>query len=104
QVKAWFEALIAELEHEADLPHAGELSPHLVLAFTTPALVPGAFPAHYKFVGPSIADRPESTEFPFDQLRAPTVLVSMGTVNAEASGRFYATAIDALRDQPFQVV
>jgi len=104
QVKAWFEALIAELEREADLPHAGELSPHLVLAFTTPALVPGAFPAHYKFVGPSIADRPESTEFPFDQLRAPTVLVSMGTVNAEASGRFYATAIDALRDQPFQVV
>jgi MGT family glycosyltransferase len=104
QVKAWFEALIAELEREADLPHAGELSPHLVLAFTTPALVPGAFPAHYKFVGPSIADRPESTEFSFDQLRAPTVLVSMGTVNAEASGRFYATAIDALRDQPFQVV
>jgi MGT family glycosyltransferase len=104
QVKAWFEALIAELEREADLPHAGELSPHLVLAFTTPALVPGAFPAHYKFVGPSIADRPESTEFSFEQLRAPTVLVSMGTVNAEASGRFYATAIDALRDQPFQVV
>ena len=104
QVKAWFENLIGELEREADLPHAGELSPQLVIAFTTPALVPGAFPAHYKFVGPSIADRPESTEFPFEQLRAPTVLVSMGTVNAEASGRFYATVIEALRDQPLQVV
>ncbi len=104
QVKAWFDALIGELEREAELPHAGELSPHLVLAFTTRALVPGEFPAHYKFVGPSIADRPEATEFPFELLRPPTILVSMGTVNAEASGRFYATAIDALRDQPMQVV
>jgi len=104
QVRAWFDGLIGQLEREAKLPHVGEMSPRLVLAFTTPALVPGEFPAHYKFVGPSIADRPESTEFPFDQLRPPTVLVSMGTVNAEASGRFYATVIDALRDQPVQVV
>ena len=104
QVKAWFDALIGQLEREAKLPHVGEMSKHLVLAFTTPALVPGEFPPHYKLVGPSIADRPESTEFPFDQLRPPTVLVSMGTVNAEASGRFYTTVIDALRDQPVQVV
>jgi MGT family glycosyltransferase len=104
QVKAWFDALITELEREADLPHAGELSPQLVLAFTTQALVPGAFPAHYRFVGPSIADRPESTEFPFGELRAPTVLVSMGTVNADASERFYGTTIAALRELPIQVV
>jgi len=37
-------------------------------------------------------------------LKPPTVLVSMGTVNAEASGRFYAIVIDALRDAPVQVV
>jgi UDP:flavonoid glycosyltransferase YjiC (YdhE family) len=104
QVKAWFDALVFELEREADLPRAGELSPHLVLAFTTRALVPGEFPAHYKFVGPSIADRPEATQFPFELLRPPAILVSMGTVNAEASGRFYAATIDALRDQPFQVI
>jgi len=106
QVKAWFDGLVGALEDEAGLPRAEtrELSPRLVLAFTTPALVPGEFPPHYRFVGPSIADRPESTEFPFDALRPPCVLVSMGTVNAEASGRFYAIAIAALRDQPFQVV
>jgi len=104
QVKQWFENLIGELEAEAELPRAGELSPHCVLAFTTPALVPAAFPAHYHLVGPSIADRPEATEFPFAELRRPCVLVSMGTVNAEAAGRFYTTTIEALRDAPFQVV
>ena len=104
QVRKWFEDLIGELERESDLPRAGELSPHLVIAFTTSALVPGAFPAHYKLVGPSIAGRPETTPFPFDQLRHPCVLVSMGTVNAELSGRFYAVTIEALADQPYQVV
>jgi UDP:flavonoid glycosyltransferase YjiC (YdhE family) len=104
QVKRWFEDLIGELESEVGLPRAGELSPHLVIAFTTSALVPAQFPAHYKLVGPSIADRPETAEFPFDELRRPCVLVSMGTVNAEASGRFYNVAIEALADQPYQVI
>ena len=77
-----------------------------MIAFTTEALVGPReqFPAHYRFVGPSIHDRPETAPFPFEQLRRPCALVSMGTVNAEASGRFYATAIAALRDDPMQVV
>jgi MGT family glycosyltransferase len=104
QVKRWHQDLIAELEREAGLQPQGELSPHLVLAFTTSALVPGEFPAHYKFVGPSIADRPETTAFPFEQLRRPCVLVSMGTVNADQTGRFNALALDAFRDAPYQVV
>jgi MGT family glycosyltransferase len=108
QVKRWLADLLAELEREAGLQPTehGELSPHLVVAFTTAALVGPVerFPAHYRFVGPSISDRPETTAFPFEQLRRPCVLVSMGTVNAEASGRFYATAIAALRDHPAQVV
>jgi MGT family glycosyltransferase len=101
QVKRWLRDLLAGLEREANLPPVedGELSPHCVIAFTTQALV-GAqpFPAHYRFVGPSISDRPETAPFPFDQLRRPCVLVSMGTVNAEASSRFYATVLAALRD------
>ena len=104
QVKQWFEDLIGQLETEAELPRAGELSPHCVLAFTSSALVPQRLPHHYHLVGPSISDRPERTEFPFAELRRPCVLVSMGTVNAEAAGRFYATTIEALRDAPFQVV
>ena len=107
-VKQWHRELIAALEREAGLEpweHA-EISPHLVIAFTTEALVGSRdkFPSHYRFVGPSISDRPETTPFPFDELRRPCVLVSMGTVNAEASGRFYQTAIAALRDEPVQVI
>jgi MGT family glycosyltransferase len=108
QVKRWLAELVAGLEREADLPAspAGELSPHLVLAFTTEALVGplDRFPPHYRFVGPAIADRPEPTPFPWERLRRPCVLISMGTVNADASGRFYATAVAALRGAPLQVV
>ncbi len=104
QVKRWFEDLIGELETAAGLPRQGELSPQLVIAFTTAALVPQPLPAHYQLVGPSIADRPETTPFPFEQLTRPCVLVSMGTVNAEASGRFYGVVCEALADQPYQVV
>lgn len=108
QVKRWLAELLAGLEREAGLDptDAGELSPHLVIGFSTAALVGPLerFPAHYRFVGPSIADRPETTPFPWERLRRPCVLVSMGTVNAEASGRFYATTALALRDAPLQVV
>jgi len=103
-VKRWFDDLIHSLEAEAGLPRVGELSPYLVLAFTTSALVPAPLPPHYKLVGPSIADRPETTTFPFEQLQRPCVLVSMGTVNADASGRFYDVTVEALADQPYQVI
>lgn len=109
QVKRWLADLLAGLEREAGLATTahGELSPRLVIAFTTAALVGPLerFPPHYRFVGPSIADRPEPTPFPWHALAArPRVLVSMGTVNAEASGRFLDVAIDALADQPLQAI
>jgi MGT family glycosyltransferase len=106
-VKQWHRELIASLERDAGLPPAdhAEISPHLVIAFTTTALVGrGDFPAHYRFVGPSLGTRPAADDFPFAQLRRPCILVSMGTVNAEASGRFYATAAAALADVSVQVV
>lgn len=111
QVDRWLRDLLGGLAAEAGVPLAAgeavELSPHLVLAFTTAAMVGPVerFPAHYRFVGPSIADRPEPTAFPWEAL-APgrRVLVSMGTVNAEASGRFYATALAAFAGEPYQVI
>jgi MGT family glycosyltransferase len=109
QVKEWLRGLFDTLAREAEVePVDQEMSPRLVIAFTTAALVGplDRFPAHYRFVGPSIHDRPEATPFPWELLRddVPRVLVSMGTVNAEASGRFYATALAALRDEPVQVI
>lgn len=109
QVQRWLRDTIAGLEAEAGLAPSehGALSPHRVIAFTTAALVgpTDGFPPHYRFVGPSIALRPEPADFPWDAL-APgrRVLVSMGTVNAEAATRFYQTALAALRDLPVQPI
>jgi MGT family glycosyltransferase len=100
-VRKWLDDQLADLEREAGLPPAPDpdRSPHLLIAFTTEALVGprDRFPAHYRFVGPSIHRRPEPTPFPWDALRpGPRVLVSLGTVNAEAGDRFYPTVVEAL--------
>ncbi|HHO50157.1 MAG TPA: glycosyltransferase [Deltaproteobacteria bacterium] len=83
------------------------LSPHLVLVFSVEALIGGthAFPEHYAFVGPVLdTDRP-SVPFPWDALRpGPRVLVSLGTLNAERSRRFYQAVVDGLGGQPYQVI
>jgi len=109
KLRAWLNGLIADLSRDAGLDpvEGAELSPHLVIAFTTEALVGGPenFPPHYRFVGPSISDRPETTPFPWEQLdERKRVLVSLGTVNAEAGERFYREIVTALADQPVQVI
>ena len=98
-----------------DVAAAGDLrlSPHLVLAYTvadltgplegTPA---GEVPV--AFVGPCAVGRPEPGDFPWERLAdpaagddRPNVLVSLGTLNAEVSERFWLAAADAFRDQPW---
>ena len=104
QVKRWLADLLGGLAREAEVDLDGApgdevcLSPHLVIAFSTAALVGPTerFGPRYRFVGPSISDRPEPTPFPWDALGpGEKVLVSMGTVNAGISGRFFRAAIDA---------
>lgn len=73
-------------------------SPHGVLAFTTRELLgAAALPPRVRLVGPALGSRPSTTDFPWewlDPLR-PTVLVSLGTANTDAGGRFLATAAEA---------
>jgi hypothetical protein len=86
-------------------PDAGDLrfSDDLVIGFTTEALVGPveAFPPQFVLVGPSMEGRPEPVDFPWDWLDPdrPGVLVSLGTVNADAGARFYATVVEALGDR-----
>jgi MGT family glycosyltransferase len=88
---------------------AGELSPRLVVVFSTDALVgpTAAFPAHYAFVGPSIQTRPDATPFPFESL-APDrkrVLVSLGTVSDDRDDGFYDTVLAAFAgDAAVQII
>ncbi len=102
-----------DLQVAAGIPESvaaeGDLrvSPHLVVAYTTQALVGEvAIGAPIAFVGPSTLGRPEVDDFPWDVLDPdlPKVLVSLGTLNAEAGERFFAVAAEACRDQPWQAV
>ncbi|MGR4881162.1 glycosyltransferase [Streptomyces sp. LARHCF249] len=74
-------------------------SDRLVLVFSTPELVgpAEAFPPHYAFVGPAFGARPAAPGFPWQRLDPARrrVLVSLGTLNQEAGGRFYAAVLGA---------
>ncbi|KOV89568.1 glycosyl transferase [Streptomyces sp. NRRL B-3648] len=78
-------------------------SPHLLLVFSTPELIGPQAPSapHIHYVGPSLAGRPAGPDFPWERLdpgRA-KVLVTLGTANADAGGRFLAACLAALRDR-----
>jgi MGT family glycosyltransferase len=82
-------------------------SPELVIAYTTAELVGAvAHDGPVAWVGPSIADRPDDTAFPWEWLDddVPHVLVSLGTVNADAGERFFREAVAAMADRPLQAI
>ncbi|MFF8429990.1 MULTISPECIES: glycosyltransferase [unclassified Streptomyces] len=82
-------------------------SPHLLLIFSTPEFIGPQAPLGQRihYVGPSLADRPDGPGFPWDWLdtgRA-KVLVTLGTANADAGGRFLAECRTALRERADRV-
>ncbi|WP_406397809.1 glycosyltransferase [Streptomyces sp. NBC_00879] len=75
-------------------------SDQLVLVFSTPELVGAGekWPEHYAFTGPALGARPsDGSSFPWRRLDPVRrrVLVSLGTLNREAGGRFYAAVLRA---------
>jgi MGT family glycosyltransferase len=94
-----------EVAEQGDL----RVSPHLVLAYTSPALVADqltadAAAAPISWVGPVTLGRTEADDFDWGLLdpTTPTVLVSLGTLNATAGEKFWQVASEAFRDQPWQ--
>lgn len=108
KVAVWIDSLISALRGRiagapgSDTPDSGwpgtadpRFSPYGVLAFTTRELVgPADLPPSTWLVGPSITARPITTDFPWEWLDRPlpTVLVSLGTANADA-GRGFLTEV-----------
>ncbi|MCY0925401.1 glycosyltransferase [Streptomyces sp. H27-H1] len=74
-------------------------SQRLVLVFSSRELVGGEkeFPSHFAFVGPAFGARPPAPGFPWERLDPARrrVLVSLGTLNQEAGGRFYGAVLGA---------
>ncbi|WP_225827642.1 glycosyltransferase [Streptomyces naphthomycinicus] len=110
KVADWLRQRLAELRTRIGDP-AGTAdprsSPHLLLVFSTPELIGPQAPLapHIHYVGPSLAGRPAGPGFPWERLDAgrTKVLVTLGTANADAGGRFLAQALAALRDRAGRV-
>nr|WP_203689897.1 glycosyltransferase [Streptomyces sp. SID12488] len=106
KVAEWLDGLLAGLRNRVgDSTGTADprFSPHLVLAFSTPEFVgPDARTGdQIRYVGPSVADRPAPSGFPWDWLdpaRA-TVLVTLGTANTDVGERFLAECQSAARER-----
>jgi MGT family glycosyltransferase len=110
KVAAWLRSRLAALRTRIGTA-AGTFdprySPHLLLVFSTPELIGPQAPLGERihYVGPSLADRPAGPGFPWEWLdpgRA-KVLVTLGTANADAGGRFLAECRTALRERADRV-
>ena len=113
KVGEWVRGLIHDYLRDVGVPAEvaatldPRFSPHLLLAFTTAALVgPVAVPDQCAFVGPSISARPDPTPFPWEWRRegTPLVLVSLGTLNWQDGERFFGRAVEALAGMDVQGV
>lgn len=105
-IDGWIDAEIAALRTRLTGHADGadpRFSPYLILAFSTEELT-GPLPGRegrLRLVGPSMGERPAGP-FPWEWLdpARPGVLISMGTVSADSSGRFLDACHAALRARP----
>ncbi|SCK48694.1 glycosyltransferase [Streptomyces sp. WMMB 322] len=103
KVEAWLKGIFASLRAEfGDERCSGDprFSPHGIVAFTGRALL-GDAPLPWDgvhMVGPAIAPRAPRCDFPYGELDPGRrkVLVTLGTANADAGGRFLGEAVAAL--------
>jgi MGT family glycosyltransferase len=110
-VEEWVRELIGDFQLDHGIEDLIDLrfSDHLVLAFSTSALIGDTsfFPDHFAFVGPALR-RPSAGDFPWAWLDEgggrPAVLVSLGTIDGPAGERFFRVAADAVRDLDVRAV
>jgi zeaxanthin glucosyltransferase len=103
EVEELVQTRLSGLRELADLPPDDPVdprfSPHLVIAFTTPALTGAAvLPDNCVLVGPALGRRPADPPFPWTWLdpRCRHVLVTVGTLAEHIAHEFYARAVSAL--------
>jgi zeaxanthin glucosyltransferase len=109
EVDAWAGGPLAKFCAELGLreidPMSVLYSPHLQLAFTTPALTgPIELPPHTALIGPALAERIGDVPFPLEWLDPGRrhVLVTVGTVNVDMAPDFYRRVIAALDGERMQ--
>jgi MGT family glycosyltransferase len=105
KMRQWQDDQLLDLRKRFGDPTIGgdlRFSPHLVLAFTTEAMVgdPSEFDFPVSFVGPVRRPAPEGLPPSLPASGGPLVFVSLGTMNADAGRRFLAECVAALRVRP----
>lgn len=76
------------------------------VVYTSALFQPGSdkLKGKYAFVGPSIAPRPASSDFPFEAIRrSPVIYISLGTINNEKP-EFYQQCFTAFADYDAQFI
>lgn len=108
KVAEWIREVQAGLYRAAGLPEGEDLrfSPRRTLAFTAAELAGGTGVPGVRFVGPSLRPPTGLGDFPVDRLdpARPLVLITLGTVNAEAADRFLGAAFEGCAAERFQTV
>ncbi|MFD8455989.1 glycosyltransferase [Streptomyces antimycoticus] len=104
KIDAWLDGQMNEVRGRIGDPESAadpRFSPDLVLAFTTEELAgrPARAGDRIRYVGPSIAGRAATTDFPWEWLdpARPAVLVTLGTANTDAGARFLTECREAVR-------
>ena len=106
----WLKGLLDELQSSVGLKPVDRpaISPHLVLSQTTRDFAgkERSFPGQYRFVGVCIKARHDAPPFPWEQLdpAMKLVYVSLGSLVGTRGNRFLHVLVDALKDEPIQVV
>ncbi len=112
EIRTWLSSRLADAQREASLDpvERPNLSPHLVVGFSTPALHGPEleFPPEYRFVGPALVHRPDTAaaaRFPWDELASGTrILVSLGTAVSHRARFYFETIRDALAGGDLQAI
>jgi MGT family glycosyltransferase len=110
KVKEWMVEILGRVQDRYNLERweRPDLSPDLVLILSVRDLIaPDEFiPSHFHFIGPSLRAEANTDDFPWHLLdpNRRKVYLSLGTVNAERSEKFYAKVKEAFSDHEFQLI
>ncbi len=110
KVKEWMIEMLGQAQDRYDLQRweRPDLSKELVIILSTHELVgkDHEVPEHFAFVGPSIREEVQDVEFPWEQLDATRkrVFLSLGTINAERSAKFYEKVKEAFGGKGLQLI
>lgn len=107
--RQWLTRTLDDLQLRAGVPPvaAADLSPHLVLLYSSAALAGDGppLPPQCRFVGPALAHRRvEPADAIALSARRPRVLVTLGSVLPQSGTRFFATVAAALGDEDAEVI